>query len=137
LPSTAPERASNVDGIDSSLFPPCALVTGAMNLTMVDAAKRDDEFIAHLAAQRTWLHEAQVVRIGMLSPTNQTRLFSNKPQMFFVAMATWFGDHKNALVDAGLRVRLRRDRRMWSWYRRRGRNDLSGWRSAGAIGLQF
>jgi hypothetical protein len=40
------------------LLPPCALITGAMNLAVVDTAERDHEFIAHLPAQRTRLHEA-------------------------------------------------------------------------------
>jgi hypothetical protein len=47
---TAPKHAGNVDGIDVSLFPPGALITGAMNLAVVDAAERDHEFVAHFAA---------------------------------------------------------------------------------------
>jgi hypothetical protein len=58
LARSAPKRASNADGIDPSLLPPCALITGAMNLAVVDAAERDHEFIAHLPAQRARLHEA-------------------------------------------------------------------------------
>ena len=75
-----------------------------MNLAVVDAAKRDDELIAHLSAQRTRLHEAEVVGIGMLSPTNETRLFGNKAQMLLVAMATRLRNRKNALVDTGRRI---------------------------------
>jgi hypothetical protein len=131
----APQLAGNIDGVDPGLFPPCVLITGAMNLPMMNTAERNDVFIAHLAAQRPRLHEAQVVGIGVLSPTNQTRLFSNKPQMLFVAMATRFGSRKNTRVDTGPRVKLRPDRRILSW--NRGLGDLGGWQDAGSIGLQF
>jgi hypothetical protein len=85
-----------------------------MDLAVVDAAERDHEFIAHLSAQRTRLHEAEVMGIGMLSPTNETRLFSNKPQMLFVAMALRLRNRKDALVDTRQRLNLGPGRRMWS-----------------------
>jgi hypothetical protein len=40
-----------------------------MDLAVVDAAERNDEFVAHLSPQSTRLHEAGVM-IGMLSPAN-------------------------------------------------------------------
>ena len=91
-----------------------------MNLAMVDAAQGDHEFIAHLPTQRARLHEAEVVRIGVLAPAHKTRLFGNEPQMFLVAMATGLPDGKNALVDTPRRVILRLDGRVWSWHRRLG-----------------
>ena len=61
------------------MFPPCAFITGAMNLAVVDAAERDSKFVAHLAAKRPRLHEAEVMRIGMFSPADQARLFGDEP----------------------------------------------------------
>jgi len=89
-----------------------------VNLAMVDAAQRDNEFIAHLPPHRTRLHEAEVMGIGVLSPANKTRLLGNEPQMCLVAMATRLRNRKNALVDAARRLNLRLDGRMW-WCRRR------------------
>jgi hypothetical protein len=108
-----------------------------MNLAVVDAAERDHEFIAHLPAQRPRLHETEVVGIGVLSPANETRLFSNKPQMLLVAMATRLRNRKNTRVDIGRRVTLQPLGRMWSWNRCRGRDGPGGWRERGTIGLQF
>jgi|SRR6516164_8471698 len=105
----APQFAGNIDGVDPRLFPPSALITGAMHLAVMDTAKRDHEFIAHFATQRTWLHEAQVVGIGMFPPANQTRLFGNKSQMLFIAMPTRLGNRKKALADTDRGVDLRPD----------------------------
>jgi hypothetical protein len=91
------------------LFPPSALITGAMHLAVMDTAKRDHEFIAHFPAQRAWLHEAQVVGIGMFPPTNQTGLFGNKSQMPFAAMPTRLRSRKKALADTNRGVDLRPD----------------------------
>ena len=110
LTRAAPQRASNANGVDASLVPPRALVAGAMNLAVVDAAERDHEFITHPPAQRSWLHEAEVVGIGMPSPANETRLFSNKPQMLFVAMASRLCNRNNALVDTDRDAIFRADR---------------------------
>jgi hypothetical protein len=90
-------RASYLGGVDPGLLPPSPLVTGAMNLAVVDPAERD-EFVPHFPSQRTRLHEAQVVGIGMLSPTHATRLLCNEPQMYLIAM--------------GRRINLRLNRRM-------------------------
>ena len=81
-----------------------------MNLAVVDAAERDHEFIAHLPAQRPRLHETEVVGIGVLSPANETRLFSNKPQMLFVAMASRLRNRNNALVNTDRDAIFRADR---------------------------
>jgi hypothetical protein len=118
-------------------LPPYALIAGAMNLAMVDAAERDHIFIADLPAQRSRLHETEVVGIGVLSPANETRLLSNKPQMLFVAMATRLRNRKTTRVDIGRRVTLQPLRRMWSWNRCRGRDDSGGCWERGTMGLQF
>jgi len=67
--SRFPERLGGPDGIDPNLGPPPCLVAGAVELAVVSPAERDGEFIAHLAAKRPGLGEAQVVRIAGSSPT--------------------------------------------------------------------
>ena len=64
-----------------------------------DPAERDSKFIAHPAAECPRLRKAAVARIGMLAPTDQTRVYGHKPQRLLIAMAARFGDHKDALVD--------------------------------------
>ena len=92
------------------MFPPRSLIARAMNLAVVDPAQGNHEFITHLAAQRSRLHEAEVVGIGVLSPAHKTRLFRNKSQMLLVAMATELRDRKNALVDPVRRLNVQLDR---------------------------
>ena len=82
-----------------------------MHLAVMDTAERNHEFVAHLAAERPRLHEAEMMRVGMLAPADQTRLFGHEPQMLLIAMAARFGDCKCALVDAGGSGILRRNRR--------------------------
>ena len=59
MAGTAPQHTSNVDGVDPSLFPPCALIADAMHLAVMDTAERNHEFVAHLAAD-----DAQITRVG-------------------------------------------------------------------------
>ena len=68
---------------------------------MVDAAERDGELIAHLAAECARLHEAEVVGIGGLAGAHQAGLLSDKPKVLLVAIASRFGKLEHAIVDAG------------------------------------
>src|SRR5580692_3051545 len=70
-----------------------------MNLAVMGPAQRRDKFVADLAAQRTRLHEAQVMGIRRRSPTHETRLLHDEPQMLLVAIATGLGDREDTLVD--------------------------------------
>ena len=71
-----------------------------MHLAVMDTAERDHEFVAHLAAERPRLQEAEVMRVGMLAPAHQTRLFGHEAQILLIAMGARFGDGKDALVNA-------------------------------------
>ena len=73
-----PQRAGGDGWIDTGLFPPCGFITTAMDLAMMAAAQRDDEFVAHLAPERTMLREPKVMRIRRLAPTNQTGLLGTR-----------------------------------------------------------
>ena len=71
-----------------------------MNRPMMDPAQRRNEFIAHLAAERTRLHEPQMMGIGGFSPAHETGLLRDKPEMFLIATPPRLGDCKDALVYA-------------------------------------
>jgi hypothetical protein len=49
-------------------------VTAAMNLIMVDAAKRDGELVAYPAAQRAWLGKAEMVGLARMTPAHKAWL---------------------------------------------------------------
>jgi hypothetical protein len=58
-----PELVGDLERVDAGHLPPCALVTGAVDLTVVHSAERDREFIARLAAERTRLGISKMMRI--------------------------------------------------------------------------
>ena len=70
-----------------------------MHLTVVDPAQRDDELVAGLLTECARLSEPEVVRIGGMSTTHETRLQYHEPEMLFVAIPTRLGKSKNAFVD--------------------------------------
>jgi len=84
-----------------------------MHFAVMDAAERNSELVAHLAAERTRLHEPQVMRIGVFSPTHKTRLLGNESQMFLVAMATRLHNRKSAFVDTRRYLNCGLDARGW------------------------
>ena len=59
----SPQLTSNFDRVDAGLFPPSPLIPDAMNRPVMDPAQRGNEFITHLPAECTRLHEAQVMGI--------------------------------------------------------------------------
>jgi hypothetical protein len=89
---------SNLDGIDADMLPPSTFIAGTVKFAVMAPAKRCHEFIAHLAAQRAWLREAEVVGIGWLSPTDEARLLGHEPQVVLIAVAAGLGNRKDALV---------------------------------------
>src|SRR5262249_57037024 len=76
-----------------------------MNSTVMDAAEWHRELVAGFAAERTGLHESQVMRIRRLARAEQARLLGDEPKMGLVAGAGWRGQREDRLVDG--RVRLR------------------------------
>jgi hypothetical protein len=53
---------------------------------MMDAAERDHEFVARLAAERPWLQEPQVMRVGWLATGNQAPLLGDMAKVVPVAI---------------------------------------------------
>src|SRR5262245_406078 len=91
---------ADFDWIDAGCLPPGSLIPGAMYRPMVDPAERHGEFIARLAAERTRLEVAQVMRVGWLAPANQAWLLGDRAKVFPVAVTPWCSNGENALVDA-------------------------------------
>ena len=96
-----PKLTRDLDRVDAGLLPPGPLVTGAMNRTVVDAAERHGEFVAGLAAERPWLHEPKMMRVGRLAAAKEARLPGDKSNMFAVAVAAGRPDRELTLVDTG------------------------------------
>ena len=72
-----------------------------MQGAVVGPAERHGELVAHLAAERARLHEAEVVGVGGLAGADQAGLLRDEPQVLLVAVAARCGDGQHALVDAG------------------------------------
>jgi len=77
----------DLERIDAGRLPPRALVAGAVDLAVVHSAERDDEFIAHLAAERTGLGIAKMVGNRWLTAADQAWQFDDGPQGLTVAVA--------------------------------------------------
>jgi hypothetical protein len=93
--SVAPARffpifPSDFDWVYSRHLPPGYLIACPVNGTVVDPAERDRKFVARFAAERTWLHKFEVMRI---------RWFADKSNVFSVAVATGLAEREGALVD--------------------------------------
>jgi hypothetical protein len=71
--------------IDVDARPPGGLVTAAMNLIMMDAAKRYRELVAHPAAQGAGLGKAEMVGLAGMTPTREAGLRHYEFEMTFVA----------------------------------------------------
>src|SRR5437016_1975573 len=82
-----PEPASDLNWVNAGLPPPSAFVAGAMCGPVMQAAERDREFIARFAAQRAWLHVAQIMGIGWLAATDEPRLLHHIAKVLAAAVA--------------------------------------------------
>jgi hypothetical protein len=71
--------------IDVDARPPGDLVTPAMNLIMVDTAKRDGELVAHPAAESMRLSKAEMVSLAGMTPAREARLRLYEFEMTLVA----------------------------------------------------
>src|SRR5215831_363711 len=76
-----PKPAGKLHGIDAGGVPPGAFVACAMRGPVMHAAERDREFIARFAAQRAWLHVAQMMGIGRLAAAHEAWLLRANPRL--------------------------------------------------------
>ena len=67
---------------------------------MMDAAERNREFVAGLAAQGPRLHEPKMMRIGRLAAAEQAGLSGHVAKVRLVAVAAGSGNREHTLVDA-------------------------------------
>ena len=95
-----PEPAGNLDRVNAGLLPPRALVACAVHFPMVPAAEGDREFVARFAAQRAWLHIAQMMGIGWLAAADEARLLHDIAKVLAAAIAPRGRNREHALVDA-------------------------------------
>src|SRR5262245_25821500 len=82
-----PEPASDLNRVNAGLPPPSAFVAGAMRGPVIHAAERDGKFVARFAAQRAWLHVAQMMGIGWLAAAHEARLLHDKAKVLAAAVA--------------------------------------------------
>ena len=84
-PRALPKAERRCFGINVDQRPPCFLVHLAIELAMMDAAKRDSELVADLAAKGARLHEPEMVGIAGLPTTHEARQRGDEIEVFFVA----------------------------------------------------
>src|SRR5262249_37741179 len=84
-----PKPAGKLHGIDAGGLPPGAFVASAMRGPVMHAAERDREFIARFAAQRAWLHVAQMVGIGWLAAAHEAWLLHANPRLVPNSTSVW------------------------------------------------
>jgi hypothetical protein len=80
-----PEPMCGRQWIDIDARPPGDLVTAAMNLIMVDTAKRNSELVAHPAPHRAWLGKAEMVSLAGMTPAREAGLRRHEFEMTPVA----------------------------------------------------
>ena len=66
---------------------------------MMTSAEWYGEFVAHLSTQCPVLARAQMMGIGGLAATNQTRLLGDKPHVLAVTNPPWLGMCEFALIN--------------------------------------
>src|SRR5262245_58166654 len=71
-----------------------------MDRAMMDTAERHGEFIAGLAAERTRLQVAQVMRVRWLATADEAWLLGDSAKVLPVAITPWCSNREEALVDA-------------------------------------
>jgi hypothetical protein len=87
------------DRINLVAFPPCPLVTVAVERAVVTPAQRHGEFIADPAAEGPRLGVAQVVSVRRPPTADQARLGRHEPEVRAVAVAARFPACEGAFVD--------------------------------------
>ena len=103
-----PELQSDIDRIDAHVVPPSRFIATVVHIPMVLPAERHGELVTDLAAKRSRLGEANVVRLGWPSAAENARLRRHMPQMLLVANALWLVEGERTLVDRGPLTRTSR-----------------------------
>ena len=86
-PTLLPKPERDWNRINVELPPPSKLVPGAMELAVVQAADRDDEFVAHAPSKCARLCKSEVVRIRRKTATAQAGLPEHEFPVVLISMA--------------------------------------------------
>ena len=98
----APELFRDRSGVDLELPPPGPFIAAVVQLTMVCTAERDGVLVADLAAERSRLGEAEVVRIARRAAADEAGLGGHEVQVVLVALADRLADgQRNCCARAG------------------------------------
>jgi hypothetical protein len=95
-----PQRRGNEVRVDAASVPPGGFTAAAVDLAVVDAAKRHRELVADFAAERSRLCGAQMMGIRGLPPTDQAGLRGDEFKVLLVADAARLADCQHAFIDA-------------------------------------
>jgi hypothetical protein len=89
-PTLLPKPERDWNRIDVQPPPPSKLVPGTMELAVVQAADRDDEFVAHAPSKCARLCECEVMGVGRKTATHQARLPEHEFSVVLVSEANHF-----------------------------------------------
>jgi hypothetical protein len=95
-----PELARDLDRVYAGRLPPCSLVAGAVDLTVVNTAERDGEFVASPSTEGPRLHVSKMMRVRRLAAADEACLLGDVTQMLAVAVPARCSDREDALVNA-------------------------------------
>ena len=73
----SPQLGGGFDRIDAGVLPPGCFVADAVDEPVMDAAERDREFVAGLAAKRPRLQMPEVMRVRWLAAADQAGLLGD------------------------------------------------------------
>ena len=93
-----PKRPCDRQRFDAALRPPGLLITDLVKLTVMGTAKRDRELVTDFQANGSRLCKAQMMRVGRLPATDQTRLCRDELEVRLIAQALWLCDREFAFV---------------------------------------
>ena len=82
-----PQLEGGGDGFDVDAHPPRRFIAVGMEFPVVRPAYGDRELIAHLAAERAGLCEADVMRVGRRAAANDAGLLRDESAVIFVAQS--------------------------------------------------
>ena len=101
-----PKRPRRSGRIGAGISPPGSFIAAAVDLAMVPAAQRNNEFIADLPAERPALRKAKMMGICWPSPADQARMLGDKLDVIPVTHPVRFRHRRALLSIACGRVRL-------------------------------
>ena len=84
--------------------PPFLLVSLHMQIMVVEGAQGDGKFIAHLASQRSWLGDAQVMGLRWRPAAHEAGLARDELQVMPISQTPGLRQRENTFVNA-LRLR--------------------------------